>query len=311
MNGLKDRGLRPGWRPWFQEALRTLKPLRASNVRMSVQRTSCRLRRHPCRWAAYRAPVCGHERIGESASCGETRRDVAVERRVAAEFVADALLGIEHKNGNPDVVANGFHDGRKIGIAREEDKAVGASFVCVAKHCVRDVHIRHLLRDAKHLDATIGASLVAGSAGFTDRGKKFGLFAIAAFDDLDERPVGKCVEILPLPLGMALVGGFVDYARREVFDGDYGMVWIEQFGGERLKVKPFVGGASELSVVEVAGIDVDDRVFHSLLLKVQEPGLRPALRRLPESRRVKRPVIGGVGKYSKSLVAAQGGRAIK
>jgi hypothetical protein len=30
-----------------------------------------------------------------------------------------------------------------------------------------------------------------------------------------------------------------------------------------------------------------------LVLKVQEPGSLPALRRLPESRRVKRPVIGG------------------
>lgn len=274
---------------------------------MSIQRTSCRRLRHPCRWVTYRAPVCGHKRIGKSASCGETRWDVAVERRVAAEFVADALLRVEHKNGNPDVVANSFHDGRKIGIARDEDKAVGASFVCVAKHCVRDVHIRHLLRDAKHLYATIGASLVAGSAGFADRGKKFGLFAVAAFDDLDERPIGKCVEILTLPLGMALVGGFVDYARREVFDGDYGVVWIEQLGGERLNV----GYASELSVVEVAGIDVDDRVFHSLLLKVQEPGLRPALRRLPESRRVKRPVIGGGWKHSKSRWAAQGGMSKK
>ena len=279
--------------------------------RIDQQRALCRLLRHPCRRAAYRAPIYGCERIGKTASCGETWRDVAVECRVAAEFVADALLRVEHKNGNSDVVANGFHDGCQIGIARDEDKAVGTSFVCVAKHRVRDVHVRHLLRDAKHLDATIGASLVAGSAGLTDRGKKFGLFAIAAFDDLDERPVGKCVEILPLPLGMALVGGFVDYARREVLDGNDRVVWIEQLGGECLKVKPFVGGASELSVVEVACVDVDDRVFHSLLLKVQEPGLRPALRRLPESRRVKRPVIGGVRKYSKSLVAAQGGRAIK
>ena len=42
--------------------------------------------------------------------------------------------------------------------------------------------------------------------------------------------------------------------------------------------------------------------------KVQEPGSRPAPRRLPESRRVKRPVIGGDWKYSKSRWATQGGK---
>ena len=157
-------------------------------------------RRKPCRRTAYRAPVCGRERIWETASLGKTRRNVAVECRVAAEFVADAFLGVEHKDGNPDVVANGFHDGREISVAGDEDKAVGASFVCVAQHRVGDVHVRHLLGDAKHLDASVGP------------------------------------------------------------------------------------------------------------LKVQEPGLRPAPRRLPESRRVKRPVIGGVGKCIKIRAVTQQGK---
>lgn len=250
-------------------------------------------RRKPCRRAADRAPICGRERIGESASLGKTRRNVAVECRVAAEFVADAFLGVEHKDGNPDVVANGFHDGCEISVAGDEDKAVGASFVCVAQHRVGDVHVRHLLSDAKHLDASVGPSFIAGSAGFADGGEEFGLFSIAAFDNFDERSVCKRDEVLSLPLCMALVNRFVDYARREVLDGDEGMIGIEKLRREFFKVKPLIRSAAELSVVEIAGVNVDYRVFHSQLLKVQEPGLRPAPRRLPESRRVKRPVIGG------------------
>jgi len=72
-----------------------------------------------------------------------------------------------------------------------------------------------------------------------------------------------------------------------------------------MQVKPLVRSATELSVVEIAGVNVDYGVFHSQLLKVQEPGLRPAPRRLPESRRVKRPVIGGVGKFSKIRAVTQ------
>jgi len=53
----------------------------------------------------------------------------------------------------------------------------------------RAVHVRHLLGDAKHLDASVGPSFIAGSAGFADGGEEFGLFSIAAFDDFDERSV--------------------------------------------------------------------------------------------------------------------------
>ena len=72
-------------------------------------------------------------------------------------------------------------------------------------------------------------------------------------------------------------------------------------------LRPFVGGTAKLSVVEVAPVDVNDCAFHPLLLKVQGPSLRPALRRLPEGRRVKNPVIGGVEKCSKNGWSAQGG----
>jgi len=126
-------------------------------------------------------------------------------------------------------------------------------------------------------------------------------------DNFYSRAVGKRVEILALPLGVELVGGSVDYARCEILDGGDGMVLIEQFGGERFKVEPLVCRTTKLSVIEIAAVDVNDCVFHSPLLKVQEPDLRPALRRLPESRRVKRPVIGGTRNYSKIQCVAQRG----
>lgn len=206
--------------------------------------------------------VCCHERIGQTAACGKALRDVAVKGCVAAKFVADARLRVEDKDWNPYMVADGLHYRCEIGVAGDENKAVGASFVSVAQHCISDVHVCHLFRDTKYLDAAIGPSFAAGRARLADRREKLGLFAVAAFDDFDERAIGKRFEILFLPLGVVLVRGFVDYARREVLDGDDNMVWFEKFGGEGLKIKPFVVGTAKLSIVEVTGIDVDDCVFH-------------------------------------------------
>ena len=235
-------------------------PLRCACGRKGASRRLGRW--HPCHRTLDGSAVCCHERIGQTAACGKALRDVTVKGCVAAKFVADAHLRVEDKDRNPYMVTDGLHYGCEIGVARDENKAVGASFVSIAQHCISDVYICHLFRDTKHLDATVAPSFAAGRTGFTDRGEKFGLFAIAAFDDFDERTIGKRFEILFLPLGVVLVRGFVDYARREVLDGDDNMVWFEKFGGEGLKIKPFVVGTAKLSIVEVTGIDVDDCVFH-------------------------------------------------
>ena len=265
----------------------------------AVSRTA-RPAERPRRGTADCTAIARFKRIRESASITKARRNVLVERRISPKLVADASLGVEDKNRNLDVIADSLHYGGEIGVARNENKRFGVSFIRIAKHCICDVHIRHLLHDTAHLYASIVPFSVAGYAGFADGGEEFGLFAIAAFDDFDTRASGKCVEILPLPLGMALVGGLVDYARRKVLDGGNYVVWTEKFLSELFKVKPLVVTATELSIVEIASVDVDYCCFHSQLLKVQGPESLPAPRRLPESRRVKRPVIGGDVNYIKS-----------
>ena len=256
--------------------------------------------RHPCRRAVDGTAIARPKRIRKSASITKARWNVLVERRISPKFVADASLRVEDKNRNLYVIADSLHYRSEIGVARNEDKRFCASFIRIAKYCICDVNIRHLLHDAAHLYASIVPFSVAGHAGFTDGGEEFGLFAVATFDDFDARAIGKCVEILPLPLGMTLVGGLVDYARRKVLDGGNYMVLAEKFFRELFKVKPLVDTATELSIVEIASVDVDYCCFHSQPLKVQGPESLPAPRRLPESRRVKRPVIGGSAHYTKS-----------
>ena len=246
----------------------------------------------------------GLEQVGETASVCKAPWNVAVKRSIAPKLVADALLRIEDKNWHADAIAYGLHDWRKVGVAGDEDEAVGAPLVCVSEHCRGDVHVRHLLRYAKHFDASVFASLVAGSTWFACGGKKFALFTIMPFDDFHEWTAGESVEILVLSLGASMLWGFVDYARSKIPDGDNCMVRIKEFGGERLKIEPLVGSASKLPVIKIAPVYVNDRAFHSPPLKVQGPGTRPALRRLPESRRVKNPVIGGSAYYTKFLDAA-------
>ena len=258
----------------------------------------------PFRWTADCLAFVCLERIGKSATLRKTLRNVAIECRIAPKFVADALLRIEDKDRGVDAIAYGFHYWRKIGIAGNEDEAVGASLVCVAEHCGGNVHIRQLFRYAKHLNSPIVALRLAGATWFASWNEEFALFPIIPFDNFNAWSVGKSINVFGLPLGTKVVRGLVDYARSEVSYGGNFVVWVEKLGGERLKVEPLVCRATKLPVVKIASVYVNDRIFHSPSLKVQEPDLRPAPRRLPESRRVKNPVIGGTGNYTTFLAAA-------
>ena len=247
--------------------------------------------------------VC-RERIGKTATLRKVLRNVAVERSIASKFVADALLRIEDKDGDVDAIAYGFHYRRKIGIAGDEDEAVGASLVCVAEHSGGNVHVRQLLCYAKHLDAPIVTLRFAGETWFAGGNEEFALLPIISFYYFNVWTAGKGIKVFGLPLGTAVVWGFIDYARSEVSYGGNCVVGVEKLGGERLKVEPLVCRATKLPVVKIASVYVNNRVFHLPSLKVQEPDLRPALRRLPEGWRVKNPVIGGTRNYTTFLVAA-------
>ena len=100
----------------------------------------------------------------------------------------------------------------EVGISGNEDETVGSSLVCIAKHCIGNVYVRHLLRDADHLDAPVASPLVARHTRFTGWGEKFALFTVSSFDDFDAGTVGERVKIPALPLGVNVVGGFVDDA---------------------------------------------------------------------------------------------------
>ena len=271
----------------------------SDGVRLAASRTA-RSAWRPCRRTADCTAIARFKRVREPTSVTKAHRNVLVERRISPKFVADAPLRVKDKDRNLDVIADGLHYGSEISVARNKNERFGASFIRIAKHSICDVYIRHLLRDTAYLYAPIIALSVARYAGFADGGEEFGLFAVATFDDFDARAVGKCVEILPLPLGTTLIDGLVDYARCKVFDGVDDVIWTEKFFRELFKVKPLVDTATELSVIEVASVNVDYCFFHSQTLKVQGPESLPAPRRLPESRRVKRPVIGGTWNYTKS-----------
>jgi len=248
---------------------------------------------HPRRRAANCASLAGLKRIGHPTPVRKALWNVAIKRRIASKLVADAPLRVENKNRDSNVVSDCFHYGCEISVARNENEAVSLSFVCVTEHCIRDVHIGHLFRDAPNFDASVVSFPVAGRAWLVDWREEFGLFTVSTFYDFDQWTIGKCGKVLALPLCMALVGGSVNYARCEIFYGCNCVVGIKKFCGERSEVKPFVGRATELSIVKIAAVNVNDCAFHLSFLEVQEPGLLPAPRRLPESRRVKRPVIGG------------------
>ena len=241
----------------------------------------------PCGGAGYRAPFCCLERFRKAASFGESLRNVAVECRVAAEFVADAGLRVEDKHWNLDSVTDNLHYRCDIGITGNKRKAVRAMLVCIAEHVGGNVHIRHLFRNPKDLDAAVNSPVAAGTAWFAGWQEQFQLLAVSPFDYLHEWLMGQGVKILVLPFRMTMVCCFVDDARCEILDCDNLMILAMKFAGKCQKVKPFVGSPSKLPVIEIGAIYVNDRLFHARSLKVQEPDFRPAPRRLPESWRVK------------------------
>ena len=256
----------------------------------------------PCGRAGYCAPFRRPERFGKSASFGETLRNVAVERRVAAKFVADAGLRIEDKHRDLDSVADDFHHRCDIGIAGNKRKAVRTMLVCIAEHVGGNVHIRHLFRNPKDLYTAISSPVATGTAWLAGGQEQFQLFTVSPFNYLHERLMGQGVKVLVLPFRMPMVFRFVDDARCEILDCDNLMILTMKLAGKCQKVKPFVGSPSKLAVVEIGAIYVNDCLFHTRSSKVQEPDLRPAPRRLPESWRVKVNLLSG----SARIVANRG-----
>lgn len=264
---------------------------------LTTTHTSCLLK--PCRRASDSPSIFGHKGFRETASLCKSSRDVFVECRVAPKFVAYARLRIEHKNGRFYAVANRHHDRRKVGIPRDENKAVRRVFVCIAKHFGGDVYIRQLFRYAKDLDSSVVASFVAGSARLSCWRKEFLLFSVAPFDYLNKRTVRYGVKVFVLPSGMPVVWSPVDDSRCKILDCDKVMVRTQKFPTENINVQPLVRSVTQLSIVEVPAVDVNNGVLHVFFPVVQEPSFRPALRRLPEGWRVNMTLLRVQRYYSK------------
>ena len=247
----------------------------------------------PCGRAGYRAPLFRLERFRKAASFGESLLNVAVERRVSAKFIADAGLRVEDENRDLNSIADNLYYRCDIGIARNKRKAVRTMFVGIAEHVGGDVHIRHLFRNPKDLYAAINSPVSAGATWFAGGQEQFQLFAVSSFDHLHERLMSKGIKVFVLPFRMMMICCFVDDARCETLDCDNFMILPMKFSGKRQKVKPLVGSPSKLPVIEIGAIYVNDSLFHTHSPKVQEPDLRPAPRRLPESWRVKKNLFRG------------------
>ena len=262
-------------------------------------------RRKPCRRAAYRAPVRRRERIGQSASPGEARRDVAVERRVAAEFVADTGLWVEYDYGLYRRIPYYAEGWREVGIARDEYECIGPVFVGVFHHFRCQIDVCQLFGYPCASDEPLALDERAGLAGVLRSFKTFYAPPVVSLNH-KHALARQGINVFVLSIRSVVIASGVNHSRCEVFDRLDLVFGNEEFLGECAEIKPLVRSMTELPVVQVTSVNIHNcpLVRHKKVLgswRTRTP------RRLPESRRVKRPVIGGIGKFSKIRTAAQEG----
>ena len=263
----------------------------------------CLRRRKPCRRTADCTAINGHERVGQTASFGKTRRNVAVERRVAAEFVADMGLRIEYDYGFHCRIPYYAEGWREVGIARNEHKCVSSVFVGVFQHFGCKIDVCQLFRYPCASDEPLALDERAGLAGVLRSFKAFYAHSVVSLN-YRYALARQCVNVFILSIRPVVVASGVYHPRSEIFDRLDLVFGNEEFLGECAEIKPLVRSMTEQPVVQVTPVNIHDcpLVCHKKVLgswRTRTP------RRLPESRRVKRPVIGGVGKCIKIRAVTQ------
>ena len=235
---------------------------------------------------------------------GKTRRNVAVKCRVAAEFVADTGLRIEYDYGLHCRIPYYAEGWREVGIARDEYECIGPVFIGVFHHFCCQIDVCQLFGYPCAADVPLALDERTGLAGVL-RGLE--TFYAPSVVSLNHKHAlgGQGINVFVLPIRSVLIATGVDYSRREVLDGLDMVFGKEELFRECAEIKPLVRSVTEQPVVQVTSVNIHDcpLVCHKKVLgswRTRTP------RRLPESRRVKRPVIGGVGKYIKSRSSAQG-----
>ena len=254
----------------------------------------------PCGRAGYRAPFRRLERFGKAASLCESLRNVAIECRVAAKFVADAGLRIEDNHGVPSRISHDTERWREVGIPRNENECICFILVSILQKFGRDVDICQLLRDLRPTYESRMADESTSLARTFRRFKSFHAHSIVALKYL-HAPAGQGIKIFVLPLCSMMTIGFINHARCEILNLIDAVFWQKKLLGECLKIKPFVCGMSKQSIVEVASIDIYDCSLNCHK-KMLGPWRTKAPRRLPESWRVKTNLLKG----SAHIVANRG-----
>jgi len=254
----------------------------------------------PGRGARYRAPFRRLERSRKAASFGESLRNVAVECRVAAEFVADAGLRIENNHGMPGRIPYDTERRREIGIPRNENECICFIFVGILQKLGRYVDICQFFRD---LCPTYESRVTDEGTSLARRFRRFKSFhahPIVTFEHL-YAPAGQGVKIFVLSLRSMMPIGFINHPRCEILDLIDMIFGQKKFLSECLKIKPFTSSPPEQPIVEVASIDIHDCSLDSHK-KVLGSWRTKTPRRLPESWRVKM----NLSKGSARIVANRG-----
>ena len=256
----------------------------------------------PFRWATDCLSFVCRERIGKTATLRKSLRNVAVERSIAPKFVADALLWIEDNDGMSSRIPYYAECRSEIGVPGDEYKRVRPVLISVLQQLCCHVDVCQFFGCPYAANISWMSNETAGFAWALYGLKSLNSNSIVAFKHLYS--LGrKSIKISGLSFGSVAAVCLVYHARCEILDRVNSILGQKKLLCKGFDIEPFIWSPAKHPIVQVASVDID---YRSLQFHIKMLGLRrtEAPRRLPESRRVKNPVIGGIGNYTTFLVAA-------
>ena len=243
LNGVKDRGLRPRWRPVDGSAVG---------------------KRHHLRQLAARWQVAG---------------DVVAVGGVESK-IGRTLARIEHDCLQLEFVANKIEWRDEVRIARDDGKCIGGLCVSIAEKRCGKIDIRPLFLNLYHMDKAVRRYGTCLASGVYGRNPCL-VLVVVAFDDFHStmRKQGLNVNVLPFDRHWIVRIGLG--SRDEVLDSYEFVVRVKQGMDEhgadkRGNVKPFASGtSSQKAMIEISPINVGYCLHRLTVKKKRSQTLRP------------------------------------
>ena len=227
----------------------------------------------PRRRAMDRAAIGNRHIIWQLTPCGKVAGDVSIQRRIAFQFIACALMRVVNCNRPFEAIANRRNWAREVGISAYKGKCVYFVFKrCVKNHLRSNVDIGAFFFKLYYGGHAI--AFRARNTWFLVERHFYLVLGVETFDDFDTWQCGKSLNVEVLAKEFVRIWRIRFYGCGKILYGDDFYIVGNHAVREFLKIKPLIRRAFQHSVVKIEPIDIDI-YFHRL--ENAKAGLSPGL----------------------------------